>query len=101
MPKQPREERSVIRALQRTQTNMTGTLDGVVGGESRKDSEKIVFNLSLNDEKQSVFQRLGKERSSQKELPVQRAYISNGLGILKGQKACMAGAQGTKRMVRR
>jgi len=47
-------------------------------------------------------ERDGHGNSGQKEQPVQRAHVSDELGILKGQKACMAGAEGTKgRMVRR
>lgn len=88
-------------APQRNPTNVSGSFDRGTR-KSRKDSEKVIFNPSLNDEKQSAFQRLGKECSSQKEQPGQRAHTSDELGILKGQKACMAGAEGTKgRMVRR
>lgn len=72
------------------------------GGRSQGKTLRVIFNLSLNDGKQPAFQRLRKECSSQKGLLVQRASITNGLGILKGQKACMAGAEGTdRRMVRR
>lgn len=49
---------------QRNPTHVTGSFDR---GErkSRKVSEKVIFNLRLNDEKQSAFQRLSKECSSQ------------------------------------
>lgn len=47
------------------QVNVTGTLDWW-RGRSWKGSEKVTFNLSLDDEKQPAFQRLGKECSSQK-----------------------------------
>lgn len=50
------------------QGNVTGTLDW-----GRGKSEKVTFNPSLNNEEQPAFQRLGKECSSHKELPVQRA----------------------------
>lgn len=36
------------------QGHVTGTL-GWGMGKSRKDSEKVTFNLSLNDEKQPAF----------------------------------------------
>lgn len=49
--------------------NVTSTLPRE--GEQRK-TEKVTFNQSLNDEMQPAFQRLGKECSSHKELPVQR-----------------------------